>query len=424
MRLLNTGRPLIAAAALAGSVLCAAITATPARAADPVPIGVIAPKSHILGKAIFDAAELAASQINAKGGINGRKIELHEYNNNFSATDSARAFQRAVQQDGVVAMVGVFTSEVALSLMPWAYRLQTPLLVTGAASSRIPEQVHASPDRYKYVFHSYVNSTILARSGCILAKDVFTDNPGLKKYNRAVLFSEDAAWTGPVAAEYQKCLPKAGMKVVDDIRFSPDTNDFTPIFARIKKAKANMIMAAIAHVGVKPVVQWHQQQVPALLSGINGQAGSSEFWNATNGATEGVITGSTGIGGAPMTDKTAAFYKAYQKRFNVDEPGYDAYTTYDAMLALEDALKRAGDDTDGDTLVAALEKTDTTGVLGRIAFHGVDDEYAHEVIFSKDPTKGQSFVGFQWQNGKQVIIWPPKLATGKVKIPAFVADGP
>lgn len=415
-------RSVATAVVVAGGVLCSALVMPTARAAEPISIGVMAPESHVLGKSIFNAAELAADEINKAGGINGRMLELHKYNNNFSAADSSRAFQRAVQQDGVVAMMGIFTSEVALAMMPWASRLKTPLMVTGAASSEIPAGVKAHPERYKYVFHSYVNSAILAQESCIVADATLTHSDKLKGFNRAVIFSEDAAWTKPVDEAYQKCLPKVGMKVVDHIRFSPDTTDFTPIFSRIKKADANVIMAAVAHVGVKPVIQWQQQQVPALFSGINGQAGSSKFWAATNGATEGVITGTPGLNGAPLTDKTPGFFKAYSERFNIGEPAYDAYTTYDAMYALKDALVRAGGGDDSDKLVKALEKTDITGVLGRVAFHGIDDEYAHEVIFNQDPKKGQSFVAFQWQDGKQVIIWPKKLAKGEIRLPAFVGQ--
>lgn len=414
----RTFRLLLAAFAAVFGTLCWMISIPQAMAAESISIGVVAPESHILGKSIFNAAELAADEINANGGIDGRQIKLHEYNTNFSAADAARAYQRAVQQDHVVAMVGVFTSEVALALMPWASRLETPLLITGAASSEIPQRIHDQPDRFKYVFHSYVNSYILAKEACLYGAYRLKNNihPEL---NRAVIFSEDANWTKAVDKGYEKCLPEAGFKVVDHIRFSPDTTDFTPIFSRIKDKKANVIMAAVAHVGTKSAIQWHQQQVPALFSGINGLAGSSKFWAATNGATEGLITGTPGLSGAAMTAKTPAFYKAFTKRFNVGQPAYDAYTTYDAMLTLADALKRSGVAT-GDDLAKALAKTDITGVLGRIRFHGLNDKYAHEVIFSQDPKEGQSFLVFQWQQGKQVIIWPERLATGKMQVPSFV----
>lgn len=411
--------PLATAVAVASGVMSSGFMLATAQAAEPISIGVMAPESHVLGKSIFNAAELAVSEINEAGGVDGRMLELHKYNNNFSAADASRAFQRAVQQDGVVAMTGIFTSEVALAMMPWSSRLKTPLIVTGAASSEIPAGVKAQPERYKYVFHGYVNSAILAQEACIVADETFTEDANLDGFNRAVIFSEDAAWTGPVDEAYKKCLPKVGLKVVDHIRFSPDTTDFTPIYSRIKDADADVIMAAVAHVGVKPVIQWRQQQVPALFSGINGQAGSSKFWDATNGATEGVITGTPGLNGAPLTKKTPAFFKAYTKRFDIGEPAYDAYTTYDAMYALADSLKRA-ESTEADDVVAALEKTDITGVLGKVAFHGTDGKYPHEVIFNRDPTKGQSFVAFQWQDGEQVIIWPEKIATGDIQLPSFV----
>jgi branched-chain amino acid transport system substrate-binding protein len=390
-----------------------------ALAAKPIRIGVMAPRAHIDGKSIFRAAKLAAENINAGGGIDGRKIKLYTYDTKFSASNTSRAFQRAVKQDHVSAVVGLFTSEVSLAMMPWAARLKTPLIITGAASSQIPIRVGKNYKRYKYIFHGYYNSAVIAKAACITSKDLFTDNPKLSYLNRAVIFSEDADWTQPVDKEYKKCLPKAGFKIVDTIVFSPKTKDFTPLYSRMEKDKANMIMAAIAHVGVKPVVQWHQQQVPAIFSGINGQGGASVFWKATNGATEGVVVGNVGANGAPLTSRTAPFYKAFTKQFGVTEPAYDAYTTYDAMYALKHAIEKAGS-TKADAIVKGLEKVSFTGVAGQVRYYGKDGKWPHEVVFNTDPKKGMSLVVFQWQDGKQVVIWPKKLAKGKIEIPSFV----
>ena len=83
-----------------------------------------------------------------------------------------------------------------------------------------------------------------------------------------------------------KCLPKAGLKVVDQVRFNPDTTDFTPIFNEIEAKHPDVILTGIAHVGVQPTVQWHDQQVPIPLGGISAQATNLTFWKDTNGATE------------------------------------------------------------------------------------------------------------------------------------------
>lgn len=389
-------------------------------AAETINIGVMGPKSHILGQTIFNAATLAADEINAQGGIDGKQIKLYEYDTNFSATDATRSIQRAKQQDDVSAMVGIFTSEVALAMMPWSSRLKLPLIVTTATLTDIADKVAAEPERYKYVFHSYVNSRVLGAQICAAQKLYFAKNETLRKYGRVALFAEDAEWTKPVMAMYKECLPDAGVSIVDTLVFAPNTTDFAPLYSRIKKAKADAIITVVGHVGVESVIQWNQQQVPALMTGINAQATASQFWKATNGSTEGLISTTAALNGAPITDRTPAFFEAYTKRFGVAQPAFNAYTTYDTIYALKHAIAKAGS-ADPDKLVAALETVDFKGTLGQFRFHGKDGAYPHEVVADfADPAKGLSFLVFQWQSGKQVILWPERLAEGQPKIPAFV----
>src|ERR1035441_2715102 len=70
-------------------------------AADPIEIGVIAEAQAIAGASIPQAAQMAANEINAKGGVDGRQIEIVTYDNHSSSADSVRAFQRAVNEDKV-----------------------------------------------------------------------------------------------------------------------------------------------------------------------------------------------------------------------------------------------------------------------------------------------------------------------------------
>jgi branched-chain amino acid transport system substrate-binding protein len=227
--------------------------------------------------------------------------------------------------------------------------------------------------------------------------------------------SENADWTEPLDAEYMKCLPKAGLKVLDHIRFSPDTTDFTPIFNKIEGDHPDVITTGIAHVGLKPTVQWHDQQVPLLMSGISAQAGASTFWQRTNGSTEGVITETSAVPGTPLTPKTVPFTDAYTKRFGTT-PAYNAYSTDDALYVLKAAIERANS-TEPDKLVGALEKTDYVGTLGRIEFFPPGNEYAHGMKYG---TKYVSGVVFQWQHDKQVTLWPESVAQGKMIFPPFV----
>jgi branched-chain amino acid transport system substrate-binding protein len=295
---------------------------------------------------------------------------------------------------------------------PWSGRLKTPFIVTGAASTDITKHVHDDYNTYKYTFHEWLNSAFLAQVICDSSQDLLVKGLG---YKTAVVMSEDAAWTKPLDDQYLKCLPQAGLKVLDHIRFSPDTTDFTPIFNKIEAAKPDLIITGIAHVGLKPTVQWHDQQVPMLMGGISAQAGASTFWKRTNGATEGIITSSAAVKNAALTPKTNPFTDAYTKRFNTT-PAYNAYTTHDAFYVLKAAIERAKS-TEADKVVAELEKTDYLGNIGRVQFYDKNNQFAHGMKYGKEYITG---VVLQWQHGDQVPLWPESVAKAKIIFPTWI----
>jgi branched-chain amino acid transport system substrate-binding protein len=402
-------RQILLASVFAGAVPLAAY------AEDPIKIGVIAETSAISGVGIPNGAQLAADEINAAGGLNGRKIEIVSYDDHNSAADAVRAFQRAAQQDKVNAVIASYISEVVLALEPWAGRLHMPMITPGAASNEITRRVHDDYDHEKYVFHGYLASTQIADSVCEAGKDLLIKDMHAKT---AVVMSEDAAWTLPLDEEYLKCLPSIGLKVLDHIRLSPDTTDFTPIYNKIEGEKPDVMVTGISHVGVQPTVQWQQQQVPMPMFGVASQATSSTFWKDTNGAADGVVFQEVSAPDVAVTAKTIPFAQAYEKKYG-NEPGYAAYTAYDDVYMWVDAIKRAGS-TDPDKIVSAMEQTDYTGTIGRIEFLGRDSQFTHGMRV------GAGYVGglmVQWQNGKMVTVWPPNVSTGKLRFPAFIKAG-
>ncbi len=383
-----------------------------ALAADPIKIAVIAEAQAIAGASIPQAAQMAADEINAKGGVDGRKIEIVTYDNHSSSADSVRAFQRAVNEDKVNVVIASYISEVVLALEPWAARLKTPFITPGAASNEISKAVHKDYEKNKYTFHGYLTSAALAQSVCDAAKELLVDG---KKMKSAVIMSEDAAWTKPLDVGYQECLPKIGLKVLDHIRFSPDTTDFTPIFNKIESSKPDVIITGISHVGVQPTVQWKNQQVPIPMFGISSQATNSTFGKDTNNASDGVLYQGVSGTGVAVTPKSVPFADNFKKKFG-NYPSYAGYTAYDEVYYIADAVKRAGG-TNADKLVAALEKTDWEGTIGRVQFYGKDDPFTHSIKYGKGLITG---VMLQWQDGHQVAVWPKEVAKGQLKFPSFV----
>ena len=401
-------QPLLGAAAL-GLLATSAGTAS---AAGSLKIGVIAEAQAIAGASIPQAAQMAADEINAKGGVDGRKVEIVSYDNHSSSADSVRAFQRAVNEDKVNAVIASYISEVVLALEPWASRLKTPFVTPGAASNEISKSVHADYEKNKYTFHGYLTSAALALSVCDAAKDLLVDQKHMKT---AVIMSEDAAWTKPLDVGYEECLPRIGLKVVDHIRFSPDTTDFTPIFNKIEGAKPDVIITGISHVGVQPTVQWKNQQVPIPMFGISSQATNETFGKDTNDAAEGVLYQGVSGPNVAVTPKSVPFAEDFKKRYG-NYPSYAGYTAYDEVYYIADAVKRAGS-TEAEKLVAALEKTDWEGTIGRVQFYGKDDQFTHSIKYGKGLITG---LMLQWQGGKQTAVWPKEVAKSDLKFPTFV----
>ena len=398
--------------AAASAVLTLALN-LPAWAEDgPVKIGVIAEAQSVAGSSIPQGAQIAADEINAKGGVDGRKIEIVSYDNHSSSAESVRAFQRAVSEDHVNAVIASYISEVVLALEPWSARLKTVMITPGAASDVITQNIAKDYEHDKYTFHGYLTSSALAGLVCDAAKDMLVD--GLKM-KTAVIMSEDAAWTTPLDAGYEACLPKIGLKVLDHIRFSPDTTDFTPIFNKIEGEKPDVIITGISHVGTQPTVQWKSQQVPIPMFGISSQATNSTFWKDTNGATQGVIYQAVSGPGVAVTPKTLPFVDAFSKKFG-NLPSYCGYTAYDDVYMIADAVNRAGS-LDSDKLVEAMEKTDYVSTIGRVQFLPKGDPHVHGL------KTGAGFITglmLQWQDGKQINMWPAALANGKLEFPSFV----
>ena len=399
------GVPFRAKSTTAALVVCGAVCGAavgPAQAADPLRIAVISEAQAVAGSSIGPAAQLAADEINAKGGIDGRKIEIVVYDDHSSSAEAVRAFQRAVSEDKVNAVIASYISEVVLALEPWAARLKTR---DDHARRRVrrdhpehrqglrPQQVHLP--RLSHLERA-------RRAWCATPPRTCWSTPlqdedgGDRQRGRGL---DDAARRRAT----RSCLPKVGLKVLDHIRFSPDTTDFTPIFNKIEGQKPDVIITGISHVGTQPTVQWKSQQVPMPMFGISSQATNSTFWKDTNGATEGVLFNAVSGPGVAVTPKTLPFVAAFEKKYG-NVPSYSGYTAYDEVYMIADAIHRAGS-TDSDKLVAAMEKTDYVGTIGRVAFLPKGDPHVHGLRTGSGYITG---LMLQWQDGKQLNLWPKR----------------
>jgi branched-chain amino acid transport system substrate-binding protein len=166
---------------IASSALTFAIA--PSACADDtvqIKIGVIAEAQAVAGSSIPQAAQIAVDEINAKGGVDGRKIEIVPYDDHSSSAEAVRAFQRAVNEDHVNAVIASYISEVVLALEPWAGRLKTVFITPGAASDAITANIAKDYEHNKYAFQGNLTSTAYSRLVCDAARDMLVDSLKMK----------------------------------------------------------------------------------------------------------------------------------------------------------------------------------------------------------------------------------------------------
>ena len=386
------------------AVCLVASTYFPVWGADVIKIGVIGPMQFTQGEGHWNGATMAAEEINAKGGVQmGDKklpIELVKVDSNefVSLPDATNAVELATSRHKVNFLVGGFRTEAVLVMQDIAMDNKTIFIGCGAAHPKLCGKVKENYDRYKYWFRvTPINSRFLVKVDFILlgmvAKIMATELkiPKLK----VAIVAEKAVWCDPIVGIAQKNLPKMGMEVVGVWRPSPVATDVTAELSAIQSSGAHIIFTSFSSsVGITFAKQWGELKIPAAAVGINVEAQKDGFWAATGGKGNYTLTINT-YARVKITDKTIDFFDTYRKKFK-EAPNYTA-GTYDAVKILAEAITKAGS-LDPDKLVPVIEKTDRTGASGRIVF-----DQTHDITWGPGYVTS---VGTQWQNGKNMCVWP------------------
>lgn len=382
------------------SLVLAGMMFSAAHAQDPIKLGIIAPFDTPPGDGLVNAARMAAEDINAAGGIDGRPVELIIRNDQYEASVGVDAYRRLALRDGVVAVLGTASSGVSMGIIDHMARNRVPFISTGAASLQLSEKVAENYDRFKYWFRVMHTTDDIAESVGDWAVNFLHGELG---YTRAAILSENALWTDGVIPRIKAMMEKADIEIVAEEFFDLDTRDFRPILSRIENRGAEFIIDFSSHVdGATYVRQWGQLEGP-IMGGLNASGTSSRFWNDTEGGAIGHADLIQGGYRVALTPKTIEWYDRYTETYGVS-PDYTTGYTYDAMFIVKEAIERAGS-TDPDAFVEAMEATDYTGVAGRWVF----DE-KHDPLFGPD----YRIMGMtQWQEGgEREVVWPEALKTG------------
>ncbi len=418
-------RLLAAGLALAGLSLC---WAGPALAAKPIVLGCPLSTGFLYGWDAERGIKLAVSEINAAGGVqvgNEKRplstevIDTRDLEPGVPVSEALLGVEKLILEKNADFIVGgPVRSEAALAAMPLiAKHKKVSVLTSGALTPKYHAEVADKGDKFKYLFR------ISGQAGWMVTGEIV---PSLEEIgqkfniNRLFIMVQDVAHARAGGSLIAKLMAGKGWTVLGDPEIYPTgATDFSMGLIKAKDQKAQIILIWMDMPETSILLkQWHDMKIPALPFGsIIAAAEQPSFWAATEGKGEFCLANVVNAGNAPSqaTPWTMKFVEAYQKMWGVEPEGYGASSSYMAVYAIKDAVERAGT-LDADKVADAMKAIDLMGVYGRIRF----DQKSNQIIPSLDPAEGAVGTIFQWQAGKRVVVFPPKIAVGQVLLPPWM----
>jgi len=317
-------------------------------------IGVLGPYQTENGMWVQQAVQMAADEINADGGILGRKIELVFQDTEGSTQKMQTAIIKLTTKDKVDFIIGGVGSGPVLANLDIMARQKIIWLGTGAASPDVTKKVAENYSKYKYYFRVGTLDSIAQ------GKSVgdFIANYLVPKYNvkKAAIISVDLVYAKEIAETAAEIAKQAGVEIVYTDYFPAGTADFSASFKKATEAGAQVIIDAIVTAdGIQFTKQWYDLKVNAALVGAIAAALKPEFKDQTNGKCVYETSAYPNGGPAPLTTKTLDFFEKHENLYGV-APGFISFPAYNTLYVLKEALENAKNPDNDEDVIKALEK--------------------------------------------------------------------
>lgn len=392
---------------------------------DPIIIGVPTFLGSIEGGESLKAVTLAVEEINAKGGVTVKgvkhpiKIEASEIRDGAPGVPVPEALlgiEKNILEKKVHAIVvGPFRSEALMASMDLLAKYKVPMLGTIAMTPASEAKIMENPEKYKYIFRVSLNVKYWA--GLLIGvMNQLNKEFGFKK---VYLMNQDVLWARGTAGALKGWYGKSGWEVTGHDEFPTGASDFSSGLMKAKATGSQLLFTCfdMPQSGIL-VKQWKSIRVPSLMVGFISPMAGEVAWKTFDAQIGGLLNAIFELGNMPSEKYSPAgtFYNAYKQRFKEPlQSGHGPAPSYEAVYILKEAIERAGT-IEADAVVAAIEKTDRVGAMGRIKF-----DKGHQVVYGLDPSKEATACMFQWsESGERKIVYPPALAEKKIWAPEWV----
>jgi branched-chain amino acid transport system substrate-binding protein len=330
-------------------------------------------KEATFGTSSHEGTLLAIEELNAAGGVLGKKLKLITEDNQSKAGESATVVNKLISKDGAVAILGEVASSRSLEAAPICQSNSIPMI---SPSSTNPKVTETGNFIFRVCFIDPFQGTVMAN---------FATNT-LKAKKVAVFTDVKSDYSKGLAKYFKEGFTKAGGQIVSELDFNGGDKDFKGQLTTIKGANPDGVFVPGYYTDAALIC------IQAKEIGLNVPLFGGDGWESdtlTKLGKEAVEGNYFSTHYAPdvATDVSKKFVADYQKRFKGKLPDAMAALGYDSAMLLADAMKRAGT-TDGTKVRDALAATkDFSAVAGNITINEKRDAVKAAVILKIDGGK-------------------------------------
>lgn len=345
---------------------------------DSITIGTVTTNSGTAaayGEAEVKGFELAVSEINAKGGINGKKVKLESMDDKGDATEASNAFNKLSGDNNVLAVAGPTISATTAAVAPLADQAKLATIAPAATSDSI--------ETGNYLFRTCFKDSYQGEVAARFAAE------NLKVKKVAVLYGTGDPYSSGVGEAFAKAAEKLGLEVVDkESSSSADDTEYSAQLQKIQASGAELLYAPYYYSVAGPYIIPQARSVgfEGYVMGPDGYdglklTGDKSQYNKTYYTTHYSADDNTNT-------KVQDFIKSYKEKHNA-EPNTFAALGYDTIYMLKQAIEKAGKN---------ATREDVRNAVTGMNFDGVTGKFTMDK--SGSPTK--SVIVLEMKDGKPV----------------------
>ena len=345
---------------------------------DSITIGTVTTNSGTsaaYGEAEVKGFELAVSEINAKGGINGKKVKLESMDDKGDATEASNAYNKLAGDNNVLAVAGPTISATTAAVAPLADQSKLVTIAPAATSDSI--------ETGNYLFRTCFKDSYQGEVAARFAAE------NLKVKKVAVLYGTGDPYSSGVGEAFAKAAEKLGLEVVDkESSSSADDTEYSAQLQKIQASGAELLYAPYYYSVAGPYIIPQARSVgfEGYVMGPDGYdglklTGDKSQYNKTYYTTHYSADDNTNT-------KVQDFIKSYKSKNNA-EPNTFAALGYDTIYMIKQAIEKAGEN---------ATREDVRNAVAGMTFDGVTGKFTMDK--SGSPTK--SVIVLEMKDGKPV----------------------